>query len=276
LVWVKPVARTLSDQVANAILERIARGELVPGSSLPPQRELSRELGVGLSVVREAIQRLQVLKVVRTRHGSGTVIENLRWNQIAFEPALHLLAMQPHLRNQIWEARYAIEKETMLLAAARASAQELKAILDVLRQATPPPTTFEENMRLNAEFHLAVARASHNSLLTDMLAPLLHIGFTTVPEVFDERSAEIAWDTHRKIYEGIAAHSADKTARALTYHMESGNQEIEKIKTLWHEGGAPNAVDETPQNLVRLTPVNRKIAAIARRVGSGRRRGKRG
>ncbi len=63
MAWVKPVPRTLSDQVAEAILERIARGELVPGSSLPPQRELSLKLGVGLSVVREAIQRGKSLTV---------------------------------------------------------------------------------------------------------------------------------------------------------------------------------------------------------------------
>src|SRR5437870_1142099 len=114
------------------------------------------------------------------------------------------------------------------------SDQVAKAIRDVLRQGTPAPPTFEENMRLNADFHIAVARASHNSLMVDILTPLLQIGFTSVAEVFDERSAEIAWDTHRQIYEGIAAHSAEKTAKALAYHMESGNKEIEKIKALWH------------------------------------------
>jgi DNA-binding FadR family transcriptional regulator len=200
------------------------------------------------------------------------VVENLRWNQIAFEPALHLLAMQPQLRGQIWEARYAIEKETMQLAAARASAEDLTAIRNVLRQGTPAPATFDENMRLNAEFHLAVARASHNSLLVDMLTPLLQIGFTSVPEVFDERSAEIAWDAHRRIYEGIAAHSADKTAKALAYHMASGNKEIEKIKALWHETDAGPRTERAPRRLGALAPIDRHMTAPPRaRTGLVRR-----
>ena len=74
MAWAKPVTNTLGDQVTDAILQRIAKGDFKPGMALPPQRELASELGVGLAVVREAIQRLQVLHVVRTRHGSGTLI----------------------------------------------------------------------------------------------------------------------------------------------------------------------------------------------------------
>jgi hypothetical protein len=131
-------------------------------------------------------------------------------------------------------------------------------------------------MRLNAEFHLAVARAAHNSLLVDMLAPLLQIGFTSVPEVFDEHSADIAWDAHRRIYEGIAAHSAEKTAKALAYHMESGNKEIEKIKALWHETDAGPAAERARRKPVVLTSVDNKVPAAApARSSTVRRRTKR-
>jgi len=110
MAWAKPVTNTLGDQVTDAILKRIAKGDFKTGMALPPQRELASELGVGLAVVREAIQRLQVLHVVRTRHGSGTVIEPIRWQQLVFQPALRVLALEPEMQKQIWEARHAIER----------------------------------------------------------------------------------------------------------------------------------------------------------------------
>ncbi len=49
--WTRPLSRTLGEQVTEMILQRIAAGDLPPGATLPPQRELAREFGVALSVV---------------------------------------------------------------------------------------------------------------------------------------------------------------------------------------------------------------------------------
>jgi GntR family transcriptional repressor for pyruvate dehydrogenase complex len=250
LDWVKPATQTLSDQVAEAILVQIARGDLVQGSSLPPQRELARELGVGLSVVREAIQRLQVLKVVRTRQGSGSIIGDLRWNQIAFEPILHVLGMQPHMRTHIREARYAIEKETTRLAALRATAKDLKAIREVIGAATPPPDTIEENRRLNTKFHMAIAHASKNAVLIDMLAPLMDIGFVGVPGMYNVKAAQKVWNLHNELYEAISAHDVKMTERALNKHMKSLIASTKKVENLWK-----SSMTNAPLNL-RKADVN--------------------
>jgi GntR family transcriptional repressor for pyruvate dehydrogenase complex len=223
----------LSDQVAEEILNRIARGELPPGSALPPQRELARQLDVGLSVVREAIQRLQMLKVVRTRHGSGTIVEDLSWRQIAFEPALHVLALEPVLQVQIWEARYAIEQETTRLAALRATDADIVAIESVLTAATPAPTSFEANHSLNTDFHMAIARAAKNPILAELLEPLLRIGFATIPKVFDETAIAVAWRSHRRLLKAIRAHDPAATLAALQFHMKSAAVEVEKVKASW-------------------------------------------
>ena len=52
--------------------QMIHLGELVPGDQLPSERELSLELDVSRSVVREAIGRLASLGMVASVHGSGT------------------------------------------------------------------------------------------------------------------------------------------------------------------------------------------------------------
>ena len=54
-----PFARTLSDQVAQALLARIESGQLKPGEKLPPEAVPAPEFGVSRTVVREAISRLK-------------------------------------------------------------------------------------------------------------------------------------------------------------------------------------------------------------------------
>jgi GntR family transcriptional repressor for pyruvate dehydrogenase complex len=233
LPWARPVSRTLSEQVTEMILSRIASGDLLPGASLPPQRELAEELGVALSVVREAIQRLQVLRVVQTRHGSGTVVQSLTWSQIAGEPSLRILAFEPRILKDVWEARYAIEKETTQLAAQRATDDDLRAIHEALKAGEPAPETFERNLLLNTAFHLAIARAAKNNILVDLLKPLLDVGFTSIPEVFDRGAADLAWDAHRRLFAAISKHDPEATGKALAYHMSSANVEVEKVRTLW-------------------------------------------
>jgi DNA-binding FadR family transcriptional regulator len=242
MAWAKPVTNTLGDQVTDAILQRIAKGDFKPGMALPPQRELASELGVGLAVVREAIQRLQVLHVVRTRHGSGTVIEPIRWQQLVFQPALRVLALEPEMQKQIWEARHAIERETARLAAVRGSdadIAEIAAVVDLAKRSSP---SFEENVTLNTQFHLAVAAASGNQILLDLLRPLLEIGFTTTKDHFSEAVARMIWGTHAEIYEAIAARNVAAAEVAVDRHSKTGDLEGSRIQELWE---AARRVDRT-------------------------------
>jgi DNA-binding FadR family transcriptional regulator len=233
MVWAKPVTNTLGDQVTDAILKRIAKGDFKPGMALPPQRELASELGVGLAVVREAIQRLQVLHVVRTRHGSGTVIEPIRWQQLVFQPALRVLALEPEIQKQIWEARHAIERETARLAALRCSEADIAEIAAVIDLASRARPTFEENVTLNTRFHLAVASASGNQILVDLLRPLLEIGFTTTKDDFGDVVATMIWDSHAEIHAAIVARDPAAAEVAVDRHSETNKLESNRLQELW-------------------------------------------
>lgn len=66
----KPVYR----QIAQAIQQAAEQGELVPGQSLPPQRQLAQLLGVGEVTVRRALQLLHEQGLLQSRRGSGTAL----------------------------------------------------------------------------------------------------------------------------------------------------------------------------------------------------------
>lgn len=61
-------------RLADAIAERIARGELASGAKLPPQREIARALGINVTTVTRAFSSLQQLGLVEARPGRGTLV----------------------------------------------------------------------------------------------------------------------------------------------------------------------------------------------------------
>jgi GntR family transcriptional regulator len=61
-------------QVQHIIAQRITRGEYPPGAQLPPENELSRELGVSRVTVREALRVLADQKILIKIQGRGTFV----------------------------------------------------------------------------------------------------------------------------------------------------------------------------------------------------------
>ncbi|HET7010789.1 MAG TPA: GntR family transcriptional regulator [Anaerolineales bacterium] len=61
-------------QIAEALLGRIERGELVAGARLPPERELSESLGVNRLTLRRALRELEGRGLLRRSPGIGTFV----------------------------------------------------------------------------------------------------------------------------------------------------------------------------------------------------------
>lgn len=64
----------LVDQVEEALRNYFRAQNLRPGDSIPPEKELADSIGVGRSVVREALSRLRMLGLISSRSGRGMVI----------------------------------------------------------------------------------------------------------------------------------------------------------------------------------------------------------
>jgi len=66
---------TAAESVVEQIINRLKRGELKPGSQLPPQRELASSLGFGRSTIREALNALSGMGYIEATQGKGTFIK---------------------------------------------------------------------------------------------------------------------------------------------------------------------------------------------------------
>ena len=230
-IWPKPVAQSLPDQVAELIVQRIATGELSAGHRLPSQRRLAQSMGVGLAVVREAVKRLEALSILGATHGSGTVVRPFRWMPLLYDPSLFLLAVKRIGIRDLWETRRLLEGQIVRLAAERATEENLKEIRAVLERAIPLPLDYSVSQVLNREFHIAVARASQNAVLIDLLTPLLDVRIDGIDHHFTEDMSRRTWAAHEAIHAAIAARDVAAAEQAMREHFTVGPIAVEAEAT---------------------------------------------
>ena len=84
---------SLSNDVANRIVEKIRQDSFAPGSRLPSEFELAEEFGVSRGTVREAVKLLVSKDVLEIRPAKGTFV---RENPGMSEDPLGLAFMQDH------------------------------------------------------------------------------------------------------------------------------------------------------------------------------------
>ena len=63
--------------ISRQLLDYLLSGRVQPGDRLPPERKLAEALGVGRSVVREALKSLTLLGLLEVRLGDGTYVKRV-------------------------------------------------------------------------------------------------------------------------------------------------------------------------------------------------------
>lgn len=190
----------LTETVAQQLLEAVAAME--PGQRVPSERELTRELGVGRSTVREALNGLARMGLVEIRHGQGVFV-------VATEPAGDFVAealqkaLMKGVTEEFLEARLVVEVEIARLAAERrtdADMQRIEETIAALAAVREAPT--EVALGPATQFNQAVAEAAHNEVLTGVEDSFVALMLERAPELYGSDDFR-AWDLAE--LRGIAA-----------------------------------------------------------------------
>ena len=121
--------RSLASELVARLTDDITSGKIPPGSRLPTEQALIAATGVSRTVVREAVAALRADGLVITRQGVGAFVpENARRPlRIEVDPLSPLRAVL-----DVMELRTGIEIEAAGLAAERASAAQIRKIVECL------------------------------------------------------------------------------------------------------------------------------------------------
>ncbi|TDP91887.1 FadR/GntR family transcriptional regulator [Labedaea rhizosphaerae] len=212
-----------SDVLATEIRERILSGEFAEGSALPPERELVLQTKMSRTTVREALRILEVQGLVRIKTGRAGGAFVCKPGEDSVADSLELLIRGRQIRlTSVHETREAIEPACARLAAVNRTAGEL-GVLEKANETIAAAKTLEEFLQANVDWHVGVAIASHNEILTGVMIALSRAIYTTTNNegfVNDEVRA-LATRAHRSVTRAIKEKDADAAARRMTRHVHS-------------------------------------------------------
>ncbi len=158
--------RSLGDSVFVQLRNEILRGELEPGASLPAERVLCETFGVNRGAVREALKRLQQIRLVAMQQGGATRVLDYR-NGAGLEilPAL-VVSEEGHIDadvlRSIMEMRTALGIDAARLAAQRGGADLADALDDIVARMRTAKDDLVELQALAMEFWETLVDGSGN------------------------------------------------------------------------------------------------------------------
>lgn len=206
----------LYEQLVERLLALIHELDLQPGDRLPPERELSADLGVSRASVRQAMVVLEVQGLVEVRHGEGAILRERR------PDAAVLSAVTAHRRllPEVIEAREALEVQLAALAARRRTDDDLDRIDGSLDAMADEIERGERGLNGDELFHAAVTAAARSGLLADLMAEIsAAIRESRVESLSQPDRPRQSLASHREIAVAIRAGDPDAAATAMRAHI---------------------------------------------------------
>ena len=228
----------VSDQAVQQLRILIEQNKMQVGDRLPAERKLCEQLGVSRSSLREAIQHLASKGMLVSKAGSGTFLQQLpsNWSNQIVEPLSGLIDQDPAYRFDVQEARSILEGGTAWYAARRATQEDMENIRQCYEQIAHYQSIGDDNQAsiADAKFHLAIAEASHNLVLIQMMRGLFDLLQYNVVlgrrKVYTESHRfDQLHDQHFQVMHAIERRDPEAARNAVCGHIEFVVQQVRSI-----------------------------------------------
>lgn len=218
-----------SDVLATELRERILSGEFPEGTGLPAERDLVIQTKMSRTTVREALRILEVQGLISIKAGrtGGAFVQQPGEEAMAATVNLLIRGRQIRLA-ALLQTREAIEPFCARLAALNRTDEDLADLDEANRLIAEATGDLSGFLEANVEWHVAVARASHNEILSGLMNALSRaIYAATEDESFvDVEVRRTAVRAHETITAAIRAEDPDAAARRMTRHVHSYAEEV--------------------------------------------------
>jgi GntR family transcriptional repressor for pyruvate dehydrogenase complex len=197
----------------------VARAELGPGDRLPGERDLAAELGISRNSLRPALAVLEALGVIEIRHGAGAFLRTTTVTEVAENLAVVLVEQNRHLPAAL-EARMSLERFAAGLAAGRHDAADLGQIETALAEMEAQVRAGETGAAADEAFHAALVAASHNPVLSELLAHLREAIARIREESLSQRGRpRRSLEAHRRIVDAVRSRDPRAAVAAVDAHL---------------------------------------------------------
>ena len=212
----------LYESAIEQIIGLVKRSELKPGDKLPSERELAEKFSISRGSLREAFRVLESKGLIKSKPGGGRFIREIKKDAF-IDTKNVILNLEKSSILELLEAREIFEVKIVKFAAERATAEEVKVIEEAFSRVSEEGRTEDEKkIESDTEFHLAIARASHNFVFVNIIK--LHLDLLRdirektqqIPGRREER-----WREHQAILQAIKEHDSKKASEAMLKHLRT-------------------------------------------------------
>ncbi|TVR57397.1 MAG: FCD domain-containing protein [Candidatus Competibacteraceae bacterium] len=216
----------VADAIVNQIEQLILDGVLKPGERLAPERELAQELNVSRPSLREAITTLKSKGLLRSARGGRHHIVDIIAPALT-DPLVELLRNHPKATFDVLELRHALEEVAAYFAALRATEADREILrrrfaeLEEIQHGEHAP---QSDAVVDANFHLAIADASHNVALIHVMRGLFNLLLSHICRSLErlytrESSYVMVHAQHQAILNAIMERNPEAARQAAHVHL---------------------------------------------------------
>lgn len=225
--------------LTDTIEALIAARGLRPGARLPAERALAAELNVSRPTLREAIRHLASRGRLVSRRGGGTYVASAEAAEPlaqALGPLVAVAAGEPGYWHDVMEIRKSLDADMAYHAALRAGPQDKARLEAALSRVTSSGTKDAATQaRADSAFHMAVAEASHNAVMRQVMAGLFDLLRQSISQSLEKlylipSTAQALDDQHRAIASAIIEGRAEDARSAARRHLEFVEETLRGIE----------------------------------------------
>ncbi|MFD1179094.1 FadR/GntR family transcriptional regulator [Paenibacillus puldeungensis] len=206
--------------IAEELERIIISGGVKPGEKLDTIENMAKRFRVGRSTVREAISQLKARGLIETKQGGGTYVrtqalESVETRKIANRQELV----------QLLQVRKILEIGSIELAAEHRTETDLDELSDIVRHMEETIGNEEISQVYDVNFHLAIAKASQNPMLRQMMESISALMMRTIREsrslwLFSEKDSALRlFQEHQQMLEAIKERDSRRAGEIMGIHL---------------------------------------------------------
>lgn len=216
----KKTYEMLTDQLKEMIVE----GILKPGDRLDSVEQLAKNYSVSRSAIREALSALKAMGYIEIKQGHGTFVNASDLSTLT-NPISSSMLLNKKDMIEFFEVRKIIESGTASTAAIRRTDENLLNMKHALEEMEQVGHVESLGEHADVAFHLAIAEATQNSVLIQLMHSISHTLSTTMLEsrrvwlYSEEATLERLYQEHLSIYRAIGDQNASLAQELMLAHL---------------------------------------------------------
>jgi len=245
------------------LLQLIRERGFHPGDKLPSERDLAALFGMSRSAVREALIRLDTLRIIESRPKSGVYLRPFAAERSIEAMVLFTETDTPLSEDDVVqsvELRSVLESESMRLACLRRTPADLERLNQILQDSAEVIRRGESLANLDAEFHKAIVAATQNHVLLRFIN-VFYLMSRKRREIYFQESHQShrSHAQHLQLYRAIAAQDVEAGQKILRRHLKGVDAYFRMFFAEGH--GAARGTPPAGRAARRAAPAVRKASA---------------